>query len=107
MLALVNYGSDVIYRHSANDWIEEVSDADGGLYTAKYAYLGRGWILLRIYKTGQPELLAERTYQYLDRAKLLWLENIIIYNTAEDELIYDGGVNLPPSRLDFVLAKLP
>jgi hypothetical protein len=71
MLALVNYGSDVIYRHSANDWIEEVSDADGGLYTAKYAYLGSGWILLRIYKTGQPELLAERTYQYLDRAKLL------------------------------------
>lgn len=107
MAGLVNYGSDVIYRRSANDWIEEVSDADGGLYTAKYAYLGRGWILLRIYKTGRPKLLAERTYQYLDRAKLLWLKNVIIYDAAEDELIHDGGVNLPPTCLDYALANLP
>ena len=107
LVFFAGYGSDVIYRNSAEHWFKEVSDVDGGLYTARYSYLGRGWILLRIYKTGDAKILAERTYQYGDTAKLVWTDDAVVYDTSENGILHDGAISLPPTWLDGVLAKIP
>lgn len=91
-------------RASANtgDWETSISDTHGGAYTAKYIVMHRDKILLRLYRTGDPALLAERTYQEHGVA-FVWTEHALIYDTSED----DGGIRLPPTRMDRLLAKLP
>ncbi|WP_230939406.1 hypothetical protein [Burkholderia diffusa] len=81
------------------------SEEDGGIYTARYAYLTRDRILLRVYRTSDNTLLAERTYWYPDAARLIWTKDSLIYDTAVSG--DDGLMRLPPSFIDRLLAKLP
>lgn len=78
---------------------------DGGLYTAGYAYLAGDRILLRVYRTSDMALLAERTYWNPDAAKLIWTRESLIYDTAASD--GDGLVPLPPSLIDRLSARLP
>ncbi|MCZ2497150.1 hypothetical protein GN316_10300 [Xylophilus sp. Kf1] len=66
---LFNYWLDVRQRSGSHRWLVDESDADGGLYYAKYAYVSRQWIFLRIYQRGCEDILAERLYDSTDAAK--------------------------------------
>jgi len=82
----------------------ERSDVDAGRYTAQYAYLGGDRILLRLYRTSDMTLLAERTYEYPDAVRLIWTKESLIYDTAVDR---GGEIKLPPSFSDRLAALLP
>jgi len=94
-------------RVGDDDWYTEVSSDDGGLYTVKYAYVSQDWLTFKLYKTGEQELLAERTYQTIDGPKFTWIDGMLIYDTNSNSYIYDGAVRLPPTTLDRWLARLP
>ncbi|WP_159270982.1 hypothetical protein [Variovorax boronicumulans] len=87
-------------------WWSEVSPIQGGAYTARLAFVSRDTILLRLYRTGSPTLLAERTYREHGVA-LSWTDDgWLIYDTSDTS--YDeGSIQLPPTRLDNLRAKLP
>ena len=105
-LAVFNYLADVRLRSSVNSgadrWQTSVSDTQQGAYTAKYIFVTREKILLRLYRTGDPALLAERIYEE-NGVDLKWTENKLIYDTASG----DGHIALPPSQFDRLLARLP
>ena len=94
-------------RAGEHDWLIENSTEDGGLYFAKYAYVGQGWIFLRIYRKGDERVLAERLYLYLDKAKFYWSKDLVVYDTAGGDIPHDGVVALPPTRLDRLLTYIP
>jgi hypothetical protein len=106
LIASFVYYQNASTRAKASDFHREASDSDGGLYTAKYAYLSRDRILLRLYRTSDMKLLAERTYSYPEAARLVWGKEVLIYDTSEDA---DGGgeIKLPPSLYDRLTAHLP
>lgn len=87
------------------DWWTEVSTVPGGAYTAKLHFIGNRTILLRLYRTGNPTLLAERTYREAG-VRLVWTAHELIYDTSDDSYL-GGGIQLPPTRIDRLLAKLP
>lgn len=87
-------------------WWSEVSPGrDEASYTARLVFTSRTTILLRLYRTGEPTLLAERSYTEAG-VPLRWAEDELIYDTA-DESCLGGGIQLPPTRLDNLLARLP
>jgi hypothetical protein len=88
-----------------DQWRTEISDVQGGAYTARSTVVHHGTILLRLYRTGDSTLLAERTYRE-HGVELLWTNDELIYDTADDSFL-GGGIQLPPTRLDKLLAKLP
>lgn len=100
----VNYQLAVRARASAVTFHTERSTEDGGLYTARYAYLANGMILLRVYRTANMTLRAERTYRYDDAARLVWTKPRLIYDTASGS---GGSVALPPPLYDRIMAHLP
>ncbi|MCZ2497146.1 hypothetical protein GN316_10280 [Xylophilus sp. Kf1] len=104
---LLNYWLDVQQRSGSHHWMVEESDADGGLYYAKYASVGPERIFLRIYKRGSEDILAERLYYSGDHAKFYWSKTQVGYNTTGDDWPHDGMVLLPPTRLDRLLTYLP
>lgn len=65
------YYNDARLRARATQFVTELSRGDGGRYTARYAYLGGEQILLRLYRTSDMQLLAERTYAYPDAVRLI------------------------------------
>jgi hypothetical protein len=83
-------------------WEVEISDTHDGAYTARYALINRRDILLRLYRTGDPTVLAERTYDEHGVA-LTWTKDMLIYDSSVD----DGVIDLPPTRMDRLLAMLP
>ncbi len=105
----INYCFEVKSRVRADnhpeEWWSEVSPDRDETYTAKLVFISRTSILLRLYRTGDPTLLAERTYTEAGVA-LGWADDELIYDTA-DESFLGGGIQLPPTRLDNLLAKLP
>ncbi|RQO37504.1 hypothetical protein DBV14_32170 [Variovorax sp. KBW07] len=87
-------------------WWSEVSPDRDETYTARLAFIGRTTILLRLYRTGDPTLLAERSYTEAGVA-LRWTDDgWLIYDTS-DTSYEEGSIRLPPTRLDNLLAKLP
>jgi hypothetical protein len=101
-----NYYHDAIDRAKATDFDKELSDNEAykGEYMAEYAYLPGRRIYLRVYRTSDMTLLADRTYAYPDAARLTWGRKSLIYDTSID----DGGeINLPPTLYDRLMAKLP
>jgi hypothetical protein len=92
-------------RAAASAFQTVQSDEDGGIYTARYAYISRDRILLRVYRTSDMALMAERTYRYPDAAKLIWTKDSLIYDSAGEG--DDGEVHLPPTIVDRLLAKMP
>lgn len=101
----LSYYEGVKARASASAFQTVQSDKDGGIYTARYAYISRDRIFLRVYRTSDMALLAERTYEYPDAAKLIWTKDSLIYDTAGEG--DDGKVHLPPTVVDRLLAKVP
>jgi hypothetical protein len=88
-----------------DEWWSEVSPVLEGAYTARLVFTSRSTILLRLYRTGEPTVLAERTYKEAGVA-LRWSEDELVYDIA-DESFLGGGIQLPPTRLDRLLATLP
>ena len=107
VVCVLYYALQVWYRHSPNIWYEQVSDVNEGAYTVRYAYVAENWISLKIYKTGENQLLAERTYQFVGPADFTWVNNKLIYDMSDNSFYYDGLVNLPPTKIDRLLAYLP
>ncbi|WP_211443215.1 hypothetical protein [Collimonas humicola] len=104
----LNYACDVERRSTARSCRTEISDADGGLYTAELCFIdgpGNDFnIRLRLYSNRDGNLLAERTYTHPER-KLTWAigGERLVYNTAGN----GGSISLPPSWMDRMRAKLP
>ena len=106
----VKYCFEARARHSADNetarWWTDVSTQPDWNYTAKSTFISHDTILLRLYKTGDPTILAERTYTE-HGVNLFWTRSgWLIYDTS-DESYLGGGIQLPPTRLDRFLAKLP
>ncbi|MGU7780882.1 hypothetical protein [Burkholderia sp. PU8-34] len=99
-----SYYKDARVRAHATQFDTELSKNDGGHYTAQYAYLGADRILLRLYRTSDMRLLAERTYEYPDSVRLVWTKESLIFDTAVDS---DGEIRLPPTQFDRFKAMLP
>ncbi|MBC8740148.1 hypothetical protein OKW30_005434 [Paraburkholderia sp. Clong3] len=101
-LGAVQYRSAVTQMKGATFHDEK---SDDGKYIARYAYLPRDRIALRLYRATTAELLAARVYRYPERIRLFWTEDSLIYDTsAEGD---DGEIELPPSWWDRAKAKLP
>lgn len=105
----IKYCFDARARHRADgypeEWRTERSDIPGAAYTARSTVVRHGTILLRLYRTGEPTLLAERMFAE-HGVELIWTDDMLIYDTA-DESFLGGGIQLPPTRLDKLLAQLP
>jgi hypothetical protein len=86
-------------------WERSVSNDDGGLYTAEYCNIALDKVLLRIRRTSDGSLLAERTYRYLDAPKVTWTRDRVVFDTYENGNA--GAVALPPTLLDRLRARLP
>lgn len=89
-------------RAAVTQFQQEISDGDGGLYTARYAYLGNHKIWLRLFRASDMTLLAERTYYEPDAPQLLWAKDALFYGNEDA-----GLIRLPPSTWDGLLARLP
>ncbi|MCA8009215.1 hypothetical protein KPB04_10500 [Burkholderia cenocepacia] len=99
-----SYYQDAHVRARATQFDTELSTNDGGRYTAKYTYLAGDRILLRLYRTSDMRLLAERTYEYPESIRLVWTKEFLIFDTAVDS---DGEIKLPPTLFDRLTAMLP
>lgn len=99
-----SYYKDARVRSQAIRFDTERSRNDGGRYTAQYAYLGADRVLLRLYRTSDMQLLAERTYESADSVRLVWTKESLIFDTAVDS---EGEIRLPPTRFDRFKAMLP
>ncbi|WP_244138727.1 hypothetical protein [Burkholderia sp. BCC1640] len=99
-----SYYKDARVRSQAMRFDTELSRNNGGRYTAQYAYLGADRILIRLYRTSDMRLLAERTYESPDSVRLVWTKKSLIFDTAVDS---EGEIRLPPTRFDRFKAMLP
>lgn len=73
-------------------------------YSARFCYLDKETVLLRVYDTKGQALLAERSFFELDRPRFHWESNALGYNDRN----YDGGeIALPPTLLERLRVKLP
>jgi hypothetical protein len=102
---VLKYQADARVRSNAHMSGQSISTNDGGLYIARYAYLGREEVLLRVYRRSDMTLIAERIYSELDEVGLVWTTDKVIYDTSA----FDGKgyIDLPPTLLDRILAKFP
>lgn len=101
------YHRDVNRRSTAKNWDSQLSTEDDGIYTAKYTYLKSDVMLIRLYRTGEETLLAERTFDHSDMPRVFWTKDKLIYSTNDSSMFYDGFINLPPTWIDRLLAQLP
>ena len=102
---LALYG--MMLRAGDHRWYGKISTEDGGIYTARYAWVSHDVLLLRIYRTGGTTILAERLYLAPGDDKLVWTENSVIYDTSGSDWLFGGSIQLPPTRWDRVLTYLP
>ncbi len=107
LVALVSsliYGCNALNRSARYQCEQERSPT--GQYIGEICYLPREYgTLFRLYETRTGELLAERTYLDPDRRSLIWKPNFVQYDLGATE--NNGVVDLPPTWLDRVRAKLP
>ena len=81
----------------------EVANAKNAPYSARFCYLNKEVVLLRLYDASATELLAERTYLQLDRPFISWDSDRLWYDTYPD----GSFIALPPSLFERLRAKLP
>jgi hypothetical protein len=79
-----------------------VSNPDNAPYSARFCYLTKGEILLRIHD-GVDRRIAKRHYAYSDLARFYWEPNGLDY-ISDDR---GSFIELPPTLLDRLRAKLP
>lgn len=75
-------------------------------YSARFCYLVRGTFLVQVHR-GVDELVAERTYLYPDLASVYWESDGLGY--VYDDVGRDaaGFIEIPPTLIDRLRAKLP
>lgn len=109
-LSCVSYCIDVQDRARAGEppyrWRTDVATVEGVSYTAKTAFTRGQTVLLKLYRTGDPTLLAQRTFTEHGVALRWSQDGWLIYDTSDDSYL-GGEIQLPPTRLDNLLAKLP
>lgn len=105
--AVINYYGDASRRAHAKQWESQISTKDGGIYTARYTSLTSEIMLIRLYRTGENKLLAERTFNHSDMPRIFWTENFLLYDSNDLSIFYDGAISLPPTWIDTLLAQLP
>ncbi|WP_420996882.1 hypothetical protein ACKI2N_028620 [Cupriavidus sp. 30B13] len=98
---VIFYGLDVANRKGAHE-CERIRGSD--LYVGEMCFLSfDNSMMFRLYsKNG--ELLAERTYIHLD-PKIIWADDRVIYDLGDPD--GKGHVLLPPTRWDWIRARLP
>jgi hypothetical protein len=114
ILLLVSFIAASIYlfaalqRSNLGTPIEELSDQDAGLYTARYINIGNNYYVLRLYRTKDQAFLAERMYFDPEEPRLLWEKDELIYTEKwNDWYFYEGKLNLPPTVWDRMMTYLP
>ena len=103
----VPYYQGLMLRLQARDWHVERSTADGGIYTARYAVLDQANVVLRIYRSTDEVLLAERTFHDPHWPGLAWERSAVIYKNGATATLDDGAVSLPPHWTERLMAALP
>lgn len=99
---LVLYDLDVRDRSTAHECKRE----DFGDYTGETCYLAHEYgTLFRLYAARSDELLAERTYLEPNAPRLLWFHDHVLYDIGARD--GKGYVTLPPTRWDWLRARLP
>lgn len=104
-LYLCGYAVDVHERKTkepACQWIA-VPSRDAVPYAARYCYLNKETVLLRLYAAGGRQVLAERMFFELDQPNFYWKADALGYSTLSD----GGFIALPPTVLDRLRARLP
>jgi hypothetical protein len=87
----------------ACEW-NAVPSPNNAPYLARFCYLDKETVLLRLYDAEGKALLAERSLFELDRPRFHWESDALGYNDRK----YDGGeIALPPTLLERLRAKLP
>lgn len=89
------------------------SVSDDGLYIAQLCPLGGGLTpfsvnyVLKIFTSTDKNLLAERSffYSYREKYPFLWSKSHVGYGDSDGD--YEGIIQLPPTLLDRLRAKLP
>ncbi|GAC1320769.1 MAG: hypothetical protein NVS3B3_21340 [Aquirhabdus sp.] len=108
----LNYLMHAYMRVTASQPCEQ-SVSDDGLYAAQLCPLGIGLAssrviyVLKIFSTGDKNLLAERSfsYSYKEKYLFLWSKSHIGYGDSDGD--YEGVILLPPTLFDRLRAKLP
>jgi len=102
VIAIMPYGCDVANRMGAHECEREI---DSKLYIGEMCFLSRGdSMIFRLYDADTGELLAERTYNHPE-PRIIWGGDRVIYDTSGSDGI--GHVTLPPTRWDWLRARLP
>jgi hypothetical protein len=104
-VGLCNYGSDAYTRYSRMSgcvW-NTVPTPDDRPYAVRFCYLTKDVALVRVYDISGRELLAERTFFELDRARFYWTPRAFGYSNER----YGGLISIPPTLVDRLRAKLP
>jgi hypothetical protein len=90
-------------RLSGCNW-NVVENPDRAPYSARFCYLTKDTVLLRLYDVKGKQLLAERTFINIDHPNFVFDREELIYDTSSR----DGGkILLPPNIVDQWLARLP
>lgn len=81
---------------------QDVPGADDLNYSARYCWLEKRLILLRLYSM-DGKLVAERTYSYPDLPEFTWTSDRLWYDTYPA----DAFIALPPSFWEHLRAGFP
>lgn len=103
----VPYYQGLMIRLQASAWHAEQSTANGGIYTAQYALVDPDNVVVRIYRTADNKILAERTFRDPYWSGLAWERLAVIYKNGSAATLDDGAIALPPHWTDRLSALLP
>jgi hypothetical protein len=87
-------------------WNVELSTSHGGAFTGEYIYAGQDRVLFRIYATRSGHLLAERMTSHVEPFYLHWRADRVGYSTSREGSYFDDHIELPPTYLDWIMARL-
>ena len=84
-------------------WTNDSPLPDPFPYLARWCFLTKDVVMLRLYDEQGKTLLAERMFSYSDFPRIYWKSTKLGYQT----LTSDDEIALPPSRLDRWRTRLP
>ncbi len=104
VVLLLDYSLDVSKRRSLGSvcrW-NVAPNPENFPYVARYCYLTKDIVLLRLYDAQGRELLAERMYLEPNVALIVWTSDELLYRNSAGDTI-----SLPPTIIDRLRARLP
>lgn len=72
-------------------------------YAVRFCYLMKDTAVVRVYDITGRDVLAERMFFELDRARFYWTPEALGYSNER----YGGLISIPPTWVDRLRAKLP